>query len=456
MITGRILIVDDEPEMAEALAAGLTAEGHHVVVCETGEGALEALAAGDLDVVLTDLRMRGTSGIELCRHVVSHRPDLPVIVMTAFGNLDTAVAALRAGAFDMLTKPFEMEELCFAAGRALQHRRLREEVRRLREEIATTHGEGEILGSSPPMVALRQLVERVARSDATALITGESGCGKEVVARAIHARSARSAGPLVTINCAAMPEALLESELFGHVRGAFTDAKSSRRGLFLEATGGTLFLDELGELPLGVQAKLLRAIEARCVRPVGGNAEVPFDVRLVAATNRDLEAAVAAKAFREDLYYRVNVVHVEVPPLRGRGNDVLALAQHFVVKSAARHGKAVTNLSPAVAERLLAYPWPGNVRELLNCIERAVALSAFEHLSLDDLPPRVRDHKPSQVVLDSGDPAEFVTLEALEARYVQKVYAAVDGNKRLAARILGVDRTTLYRKLAKYGLHRAT
>jgi two-component system, NtrC family, response regulator AtoC len=230
MITGRILIVDDEPEMAQALAAGLVAEGHEVVVCETGDSALEALATRELDVVLTDLRMRGTSGIELCRRIVTNRTDLPVMVMTAFGNLDTAVAAMRAGAFDMLTKPFEMEELCFAVGRALQHRALRDEVKRLREEIATTHGEGELRGSSPPMVALRQLVERVAKSDATTLITGESGSGKEVVARAIHARSARSAGPMVTINCAAMPEPLLESELFGHVRGveSFSRRRAAR------------------------------------------------------------------------------------------------------------------------------------------------------------------------------------------------------------------------------------
>lgn len=454
MLSGRVLVVDDEPAMAQALEAGLVGQGHRVSLSDAGEGALAMLASEEHDVVLTDLRMRGTSGLELCRRIVTNRPDLPVIVMTAFGSLDTAVAALRAGAFDMLTKPFEMEELGFAIERALQHRTLRDEVKRLRQEIATARGEGELLGASAPILALRQLVQRVATSDATTLITGESGSGKEVVARAIHTASARSGGPLVTINCAAMPEQLLESELFGHVRGAFTDAKVSRRGLFLEATGGTLLLDELGELPLGMQAKLLRALEARCVRPVGGNAEVPFDVRIIAATNRDLEGAVATKTFREDLYYRVNVVHVEVPPLRARGTDVLTLAQSFVVKSAERHGKAVTHLSPAVADRLLAYPWPGNVRELFNCIERAVALASFEHLSVEDLPPKVRDHKPTYVVLDSGDPSDFVTLEALESSYVQKVFAAVNGNKRLAARILGVDRTTLYRKLAKYGLHR--
>lgn len=455
MMTGHILIVDDDGEMVDALAAGLSLQGHRVSTANTGPTALAVVASAEVDVVVTDLRMRGTSGLEVCQRIVETRPDLPVIVMTAFGSLDTAVAALRAGAFDMLTKPFDLEELGFALERAMQHRSLRDEVKRLRLEIATTRGEGELLGQSGAMVGLRELVHRVAASDTTTLITGESGSGKEVVARAIHSGSARSSGPLVTINCAAMPEALLESELFGHVRGAFTDAKTPRRGLFLDASGGTLFLDELGELPLGMQAKLLRALEARCVRPLGGSAEIPFDVRIIAATNRDLETAVAAKQFREDLYYRVNVMHVEVPPLRARATDVLSLAQHFVVRSAERHGKAVTQISPAVAERLLAYPWPGNVRELHNCIERAVALAVLEHISVDDLPPKVRNHKPSFVPPPPGDPADFVTLESLETTYIRRVFEAVEGNKRLAARILGVDRTTLYRKLAKIGLHRA-
>ena len=453
-MSARILVVDDEAAMADTLQAGLQAHGHVVTATYTGDRALAALDAEPFDLVVTDVRMRGASGIDLCRRVVSNRPDLPVIVMTAFGTMETAVAAMRAGAFDMLTKPFEIDELCFAVARALQHRALRDEVKRLREEVASARGQGELLGASAPMIALRTLVQRVASSDATVLITGESGSGKEVVARALHRGSARRDGPLVAINCAAMPEQLLESELFGHVRGAFTDAKTSRRGLFLEASGGTLFLDELGEMPLGMQAKLLRALEARSVRPVGGTTEVPFDVRIVAATNRDLEADVVAKTFREDLYYRVNVVHLEVPPLRSRSTDILELAQHFVARSAAGHRKAVTQLSPAVADRLLAYPWPGNVRELANCVERAVALATFEQLAVEDLPPKVRDFQANHGFRDTADPTELVTLEALEASYVRKVFAAVDGNKRLAARVLGVDRTTLYRKLTKYGLHR--
>ena len=453
-MSARILVVDDEPEMSSAIEASLSAAGHSVAVAGTAEDAFRLVESEDFDVVVTDLRMRGTNGLDLCKRIVSARADVPVIVMTAFGSFDTAVAALRAGAFDMMMKPFEMEELTLAVERAAQHRQLRDEVKRLRRQLASTNEDGGLHGTSAVMIALRDLVARVATSDATTLVTGESGTGKEVVARAIHAASARASGPLVTINCAAMPEHLLESELFGHVRGAFTDAKVARRGLFLEASGGTLFLDELGELPIGMQAKLLRALEARCVRPVGGNVEVPFDVRVVTATNIDLEAAVAAKTFREDLYYRVNVVHVEVPPLRARGTDILQLAQHFLARSSARHAKGVTHLSQAVGERLLAYPWPGNVRELSNCVERAVALARFEHLTVEDLPPKIREHQPSYVVLDSGDPADFMTLEALEASYVSKVYSAVGQNKRMAARILGVDRTTLYRKLARYGLHR--
>jgi two-component system response regulator HydG len=282
------------------------------------------------------------------------------------------------------------------------------------------------------------------------LITGETGTGKEVVARALHRRGRRRERPFVAVNCAAMPEPLLESELFGHARGAFTDARTARTGLFVQAHGGTLFLDEIADLPLGLQPKLLRALQERTVRPVGADAVVPFDVRLVTATNRDLESAVEERRFREDLYFRINVIHIELPPLRARGSDVLLLAQHYVDHYAARSGKRVTGLSPAAAERLLTYAWPGNVRELQNCVERAVALTQYERIAVDDLPEKIRSYRRSHVLVASDDPSELVPMEEVERRYVLRVIEAVGGNKTLAARILGFDRKTLYRKLERY------
>jgi two-component system response regulator HydG len=283
------------------------------------------------------------------------------------------------------------------------------------------------------------------------LVTGESGTGKEVVARALHRRSRRRGGPFIALNCAAMPEPLLESELFGHVRGAFTDARASRTGLFVQANRGTLLLDEIGDLPLALQPKLLRALQERVVRPVGGDAEVPFDARLIATTNRDLESAVEEGQFREDLYFRVNVIRVQLPPLRARESDVLLLAQHFLTQHAERAGKRLVGISPAAAERLVSYEWPGNVRELQNCIERAVALARYEEITVDDLPEKIRAYRRSHVLVASDDPAELVPLEEVERRYVLRVMEAVRGNKTLAARVLGLGRKTLYRKLEQYG-----
>ncbi len=282
------------------------------------------------------------------------------------------------------------------------------------------------------------------------LITGESGTGKEVVARALHRHGRRQHGPFVAVNCAAMPEALLESELFGHARGAFTDARSARIGLFTQANGGTLLLDEIGDLPLALQPKLLRALQERTVRPVGGDAEVPFDVRLIATTNRDLETAVEEGRFREDVYFRINVIHIALPPLRARGADVLSLAQHFVARYATQTGKRVTGLSPAAAKRLLAYTWPGNVRELQNCIERAVALTQFEEIAVEDLPDKIQAHQPSHILIAGDDPTELGPLEAVERQYILRVMEAVGGNKTSAAQVLGIGRKTLYRKLEQY------
>jgi two-component system, NtrC family, response regulator AtoC len=283
------------------------------------------------------------------------------------------------------------------------------------------------------------------------LVTGETGTGKELVARALHDRGPRKAGPFVGLNCAAVPEPLLEAELFGHVRGAFTDASRARAGLFTRANGGTLFLDEIGELPLALQPKLLRALQERKVRPVGSDDEVPFDARVMTATNRDLESAVDENRFREDLFFRINVIHVGLPPLRARGGDVLLLAQHFVDRYAGQAGKAVSGISAAAAERLLAYAWPGNVRELENCIERAIALTEFEKIAVDDLPEKIRNYRRSHVLVASDDPTELVPLEEVERRYILRVMEAVGGNKTEAAQVLGVGRRTLYRKLEQYG-----
>jgi DNA-binding NtrC family response regulator len=446
----RVLVVDDEQAMCELLEAGLGERGFAVTWRTSADEAFDLAMRDDFDAVVTDLRMRGMGGIDLCTRLTENRRDVPVIIITAFGSLDTAIATLRAGAFDFLPKPFDIDQLVISLERATQQRALREEVKRLQGVVDSAQRLDEMVGTSAAMTAVFELIERVAGIDAPVLVTGESGTGKELVARAIHKRSRRASGPFVAVNCAALPESLLESELFGHVRGAFTDARTAKKGLFVEASGGTLFLDEIGELPLTMQAKLLRALESRSVRPVGGSSEIAFDVNLVAATNRDLDAAVAEGRFRDDLFYRLDVVHVHLPPLRSRGGDILLLAQGFVARSAARMGKRVTGMSSAVAERLLAYAWPGNVRELVNCIERAVALTRFEQLAVDDLPDRVRNYRAAHVVVAADDPSELVPLEEVERRYVLRVLDAAGGNKSIAARILGLDRKTLYRRLESY------
>ncbi|AKV03423.1 Response regulator of zinc sigma-54-dependent two-component system [Labilithrix luteola] len=451
----RILVVDDEPEMAKVVEQALARRGYDAQQEHSADAAWERLEKEDFDIVVTDLNMRGMNGVELTERIVKNRHDVPVIVITAFGSLETAIATLRAGAYDFITKPFEIDQLVVAVERALSNRRLREEVKRLREEVERSKPGAEFVGDSPAMRKVHETLARVAETDATTLITGESGTGKELVARDLHRRSKRADGPFIAINCAALPEALLESELFGHAKGAFTDAKAPKKGLFVEASNGTLFLDEIGEMPPGMQAKLLRALEERTVRQVGGTSEIPFDTRIIAATNRDIESLVASGRFREDLYYRVNVVHVALPPLRARANDVLALAQQFITRYAEPMGKRVAGFSPAVGERLLAYSWPGNVRELQNCIERAIALARFEELTVEDLPPKVRDYKPSFVVVATEDPTDLVTMEEVEQRYIQRVMEAVGQNKTQAAKVLGFDRTTLYRKLERYRIGNA-
>jgi DNA-binding NtrC family response regulator len=448
-MSGAVLIVDDDAAMCEMLVKGLGRKGFTCQFRTAADDALALLESGSFDVVVTDLNMRAMNGLELCARVVANRPDLPVVVITAFGSLETAVGAIRAGAYDFITKPVEIDALALTLGRAVEHRALREEVRRLRTALAETRRFDEMIGQSAPMLKLQAVLSQIVDSPASVLVTGESGTGKELVARALHKLGSRKSGPFVAINCAAMPETLLESELFGYAKGAFTDARADRAGLFVQASGGTLFLDEIGDMPSGMQAKLLRALQERKVRPVGGNHEVPFDVRIVAATNRDLESAVAEQRFREDLYFRINVIEVAVPPLRGRGNDVLVLAQAFLEHFARRSGKKVAGLGAAVAERLLGYSWPGNVRELQNAIERAVAVTQFADITVEDLPERIRDYRVSHVLVAAEDPSELSTMEEVERRYIARVMEAVGGNKTLAAKVLGFDRKTLYNKLDK-------
>ncbi len=333
----------------------------------------------------------------------------------------------------------------------MEHRALREKVRVLSEAVAQASGDRYLVGESAPMVRLRDEIERIADSEATVLVTGESGTGKELVVRALHDKSRRAQAPLVAVNRAALPHALLESELFGHTRVAFTDDRTAREGLFLRAPGGTLFLDEVGELPLTLQPKLLRVLEEGLVRPIGSDKEHPVDVRILAATHRDLESAVEDGHFREDLYFRINVIGLDVPPLRSRAADVLQLASQLVEQFGRRTGKGVRGLSEPAIERLVAYCWPGNVREIRNAMERAVAWTRHDRLTVDDLPEKIRGHRATRLELGGTDPSELSPLEEVERRYVLHVLSAVGGHKTRAARILGLDRTTLYRKLRRYG-----
>ena len=443
-----VLVVDDERDTCELLEMALSRQGMQVTTCTTAADALEKIASHDFEVVLSDLTMPDVSGLELCERILALRPDVPVVLITGHGSLEAAMGAIRAGAYDFVTKPIESKTLGMVVARAVQHRRLREQIKQLR--AANNANASIIVGGSPAMRKVADLIDRVGDSDASVLIHGETGTGKELVARAVHNKSKRREGPFVAINCAAVPHSLLESELFGHARGAFTDAKSTRVGLFQQANGGTLFLDEIGELPVDVQPKLLRALQERKVRPVGDNREIPYDARIVAATNRDLENEVREKRFREDLYYRINVVKLEVPPLRSRGSDTLHLAHHFLKVFAERSGKPTIELSERAAERLMAYEWPGNVRELENCIEHAVALARFEQVTVEDLPEKLRGYLAGSFVASANDPTEIVTMEELEKRYLLRVFKLVGNNKSRAAEVLGIDRRTMYRKLERY------
>jgi two-component system response regulator HydG len=443
----RILCIDDDQDQLTLFQVALHRLGYSVVTHGSPSAALEELASSHFDAVITDLGMGDMDGLELCERVVATQPDVPVIVITGSGSMETAMAALRVGAYDFLTKPLDVKLLGISVSRAVQRSKLRAQLRTLKLAVAETAEEHGIVGTSPPMRALFQLIARVGVTDVSVVIQGETGTGKELVARAIHAASSRRVGPFVALNCAAVPPALLESELFGHARGAFTDATSARQGLFVEASGGTLFLDEIGEMPVEMQAKLLRSLQERKVRPVGSNTEIGFDARIVTATHRDLEAEVDEGRFRQDLYYRINVVRIDVPPLRERGHDMLMLASHFLRSASARSGKGVGQLAAQAAERMLSYDWPGNVRELENCIERAVALARFDHVTVEDLPEQIRAYHPDRFDVKADSIDELISLDQLAKRYIERTLKVLGGNKARAAQMLGLDRRTLQRKL---------
>jgi two-component system response regulator HydG len=447
-----VLWVDDDSSAQEVLTSAMKRRGFALTWKTSGAEALQALAEQDFDVMVTDLHMPNMDGLALCERVVASRPALPVVVITGFGNLEASIGAIRAGAYDFIAKPLDIEFVRMTLVRAVQYSSLREEVQRLRQTTGKAVDVTTLRGSSSEIEKVRRLIDRISDSNAIVLISGESGTGKELVAQALHNRSRHAAGPFIAINCAAMPEALLESELFGHVKGAFTDARTARRGLFLKANGGTLFLDEIGEMPVGVQAKLLRALQERKVRAVGGDAEEAYDARIITASNRDLEDEVRERRFREDLFYRIDVVRVVLPTLRARGNDVLVLAQHFIKRYAAQAGKQVTGMSASVAQKLLAYAWPGNVRELQNCIERAVAFAQFAVLEIDDLPEHVLNFRSSNLEVPGLGPTEMLTMDEVERRYILRVLGQTRGSKTAAASVLGFDRRTLHRKLERWGL----
>ena len=440
-----LLIVDDDLVARELLAETLGREGYRVRVAGGGEEALRLAGAEPFDMALVDLRMPDVDGLAVLKQLAMIQPDLPVVILTAFATIETAIAAVNAGAFDYLSKPFRMEEIKIVVRRTLDARRLARENLQYRQELGARYGFEGLVGQSHQMVEIYKLIARMAALETTVLIEGETGTGKELVARAIHGASGRAARPFVVVDCAALPETLFESELFGHERGAFTGAFAARRGLLETAAGGTCFLDEIGELTAPLQAKLLRTLQERSVRRVGGNDEIPFDVRVVVATNRDLRKLVADGGFRDDLYYRLNVVTITVPPLRERASDIPLLAQHFLEVFARRTGRVVKRLAPESVALLAGYRWPGNVRELEHVIERAMALSSSETLLPDDFPAHLVEERDRAPRL----PAEGMTLEDVKRWYVNKVLEESGGNKLRAAELLGIDRRTLYRILER-------
>ena len=442
-----LLVADDDPGLRESLERTLTREGYRVVLASDGRAALERVQAGGVDLIVTDLRMPGLTGLELLRAAKAIMPDVDVILLTAFGTVEEAVKAMKDGAYDFLTKPFRREQLIKLVDKALERRDLIEQNKELKKQLEDIRAKGQMIGSSPAYRRMLSLVEQVADSSATILIQGESGAGKELVARTIHERSGRRAGPFVAVNCAALPETLLESELFGYEKGAFTGAAGRKEGRFELANTGTLFLDEVADLTLVTQPKILRVLQEGEFERLGGTRTLQVDVRIVAATNQDLAEMVKEKRFREDLYYRLNVITVRVPPLRERHEDIRLLAQHYLRVYAAKNGRKLESFSNEALERLESYKWPGNVRELENLIERTVLLARKDRIDAEDLPEEVAGVKrpPRDAILELvGTP-----LAEIEQRLLDETLRITGGNKTQAAKLLGIDVRTVARKLER-------
>jgi two-component system response regulator AtoC len=447
----RILVVDDEENIRLVLRTLLKKHGYDVEIADSGEAALKALDSFDPDVILTDVRMPKMGGLDLLATLKAKQHPATVIVMSAYGNVDLAIEAMKAGAYDYVGKPFKPDEIVLTLRKAEERESLRRENRALREQVSRDNQFESILAKSKEMVEIFRTISKIADFKTTVLVTGESGTGKELVARAIHARSGRKTGPFVAINCGAIPENLLESELFGHRKGAFTDASSDRRGLFEEATGGTLFLDEIGELPQNLQVKLLRVLQEEHIRRLGDTRDIKVDVRIIAATHRDLTADVKAGRFREDLFYRIHVLAIHIPPLRERREDVSLLVDHFVTRNNARLGTNIRGVSNEARKLLLEYAWPGNVRELENTIERAMVLGETDLLDVTDLPERIRSAlDPVQVQLASGELSIKKTSAAIEEILIRRALQKTKGNRTRAAELLQISHRALLYKIKDY------
>lgn len=453
MVKAKVLVIDDEEEMLENYSRIIRRIGHDCIIEKDSSRAIEKLKKLEPDIVLTDLKMPGKNGMEVLASSLEINPGVPVILITAFADIPTAVESVKGGAFDFISKPFSSEQLGLVLERALRQKRLFDENRKLKERLRIDSLQ-EIIGKSHAIQEICGVIQRVAETDANILITGESGTGKEMVAKAIHERSVRRAGPFVTIDCAALPENLLESELFGYEKGSFTGATSNRQGLFEIAHGGTLFLDEIGEIPLTMQAKLLRSVQERQVKRIGSNSLIQIDVRILSATNRDLRKCVQEKTFREDLFYRLNVIHIKVPPLRERTGDIPVVASHFLSKFAELNNKNVTGISSDAMEVLENYSWPGNVRELQNVIERAVVLSDSDRINITDLPREIYMVPSLPTSTDNLEyrEAKEMWLSAFERTYLKTLLKITAGNISKAALRAGIDRKTIHRLIKRYGL----
>ncbi len=443
-----ILVADDERNIREGLAEALRLEGYEVALAADGEEALKAVEEGRIDLVVTDLRMPKVSGNEVLKRVAGSYPGMPVIVLTGHGTIEDAVDSMRVGAFDFITKPVNLDHLSMLIRRALESRELERQNQELQREIESQKRISSIIGRSPEMKKIFDLLRRVAPTKASVLITGESGVGKELIADALHNLSPRADKPFVKVHCAALAESLLESELFGHEKGAFTGAAGRKRGRFELAHEGTLFLDEIGEINQNVQIKILRVLQERKFERVGGEETLEVDVRVIAATNRDLKAEIEKGSFREDLYYRLNVVNIHVPPLRERKDDIPLLAGAFLKEFAEENGKNLEGFDTKVRAAFFAYGWPGNVRELRNCVESAVVLARGSLVTLEDLPPGIREAQEDDTVrIPAGS-----SLAEAEKILIRETLAVQGGNKSRTAEILGIGRKTLYQKLQEYGL----